>query len=151
MKIKTEEKLVKQEITTYIADDGTIFPTAVDCRKYEFKQTMQNIINQAEQLRIPALDDLMPLTDGELNENNSFSWYSVRTEKDFNIINKAYRWQLNEPEQYPDIMCVESYSGYEDDAYEYYLSQIQDLTCRFWKQLGYKITLSKEKEIGELL
>lgn len=109
---------------------------------------MKNIINQAEQLRIKNLDDIIPLTSGGTNENNYFIWYYVQTKKDFDIVNKAYREQFCEPEQYPEIMCVESYSGYEDDAYEYYLSQIKDLTCDFWKQLGYKITLSKEKEIG---
>ena len=35
MEIKKEIKIIEQEITTYISEDGKIFSTKLDCLKYE--------------------------------------------------------------------------------------------------------------------
>ena len=85
-----------------------------------------------------------------MNENNTFRWYKLNNETDFETVNKAYGNSLNVPESYPEIMCVETvgYEAYMDDAYSYNMKTCKKITESFWKELGYEINFRK---VGERL
>ena len=143
MKIKEETKLVEQKVFTFVAEDGTEFRTESECKDYETKQFSKYLIEAAAKLRITELDEHLPLSnDGLINENNTFRWYKLNNETDFETVNKAYGNSLNVPESYPEIMCVETvgYEAYMDDAYSYDMTTCRTITENFWKKLGYKVT-----------
>ena len=149
MKIKEETKLVEQKVFTFVAEDGTEFITEKECKDYEEKQIFKALIEEAEKLRITELDEHLPLSnDGLANEYNTFRWYKLNNETDFETVNKAYGNSLNEPKSYPEIMCVETigYEAYMDDAYSYNMETCKEITESFWKELGYEINFRK---VGE--
>ena len=149
MEIKKETKLVEEEITTYIAIDGTKFYTERECKRYEKGLEKEELIKRAEKFRIKDLDYRVPIDDSALpSENNYFVWYKVETPEDFDVIDKAYRNQVVEPETYPEMICVETNGNeeYEGDVYSYNLSGMKASTEYFWKDMGYKVTFEKVEE-----
>lgn len=158
-KVKTEIKkeqiekyvkqLVEEEREIYVADDGKEFKTKRECISYEKNLEKERKIEAAERLRISDLDEFVPLsTDGLVNENNTFRWYKVKNEEEFNILNRAYLNNL-QPDNYPEIICVETVGiePYMDDAYDYHTSRMMENTKNFWEKLGYKVAFEKEREI----
>ena len=143
MKIKEETKIIEQKIIIYVADDGTEFRTESECKDYETKQFSKHLIEAAEKLRITELDEHLPLSnDGLVDENNTFRWYKLDNEADFETLNKAYGNELSKPEHFPEVMCVETvgYEAYMDDAYSYNMETCKKITESFWKELGVKVT-----------
>lgn len=147
------EKYVKQrveeDLEVYIANDGEEFENETECIFYENNLEKERKINAAEKLRIPNLDELTPLSvNGLVDENNTFRWYKVKNEDEFNILNMAYLNDL-QPDNYPEIICVETigYEPYKDQAYDYHMSRMMEDTKDFWEKLGYKVTFEKEREI----
>ena len=109
--------------------------------KLQFNENMNE--NYEIEYRIIELDEHLPLSnDGLINENNTFRWYKLNNETDFETVNKAYGNSLNVPESYPEIMCVETvgYEAYMDDAYSYNMGTCKKITESFWKELGVKVT-----------
>ena len=148
MKIKEETKVIEQKVLTFIAEDGIEFETEKECKDYEAKLAMKDLIDEAEKLRINELDDNIPLSnDGLVEENNVFRWYKLESEADFEILNKAYAHDLRKPEHFPEIMCVETvgYEAYMDDAYSYDMTTCKSITESFWKKLGYKVVFEEMK------
>lgn len=146
---KYVKQIVEEERKIYVADDGKEFTTEKECISYEKNLLKEREIKAAERLRISDLDEFVPLsTDGLANENNTFRWYKVKNEEEFNILNKAYSNNL-QPDNYPEIICVETveYVPYVNDAYDYHLSRMMEDTKNFWEKLGYKVTFEKEREI----
>ena len=146
MKIKEETKVVKTKV--YIAEDGEEFSTERECRSHENKLNLKRTIELAEMLRIEELDELLPLTVDEINENNTFRWYKVDNRKEFDILCEACREQFEYPDCYPEIVCIETvgYKAYDDDCYIYCLSRLKRSAEDFYKRLGYNITFEK---VGE--
>ena len=83
------------------------------------------------------------------NKNNVFQWYKVKNKDEFDVLNRACLNCLNEPRNYPEIICVETvgYDPYMDDAYNYHMSDMMEDTKDFWNNLGYKVTFEKVREI----
>ena len=140
MKIKESKKIIEQTIYTFVAEDGKEFNSEYECKKYEKILEKKAAIEAAEKLRMPELDDKLPLSY-DVNENNSFRWYKVENKEAFDTVNKAYVNSLQAPSHYPEIMCVESYEPYEDDGYSCTLTGLKATTEEFWKMKGLKVTL----------
>ena len=143
--MKTEIKTQIQEVPVYIADDGTEFNAEAECRDYENKRKAQ--IEKAEKLRITELDNVIPLINEDTSVAYVYRWYKLTNENDFKIVDEAYNgsWDFTEPLKYPSIMCVESYmEEYYGEAYSYLLSECKQAAEKFWKQMGYKVTIEKE-------
>ena len=148
--MRTEIKKEQVEREVYVTDDGKEFKTEKECINYEKNLLKEREIEAAEKLRIPDLDEFLPLdTDGLVNDNNTFRWYKVKNKEDFDILNTAYKEALTRPDNYPEIICVETvgYIPHMDDAYNYHTSRMMEDTKNFWKKLGYKVTFEKEREI----
>lgn len=146
---KYVKQLVEVEREVYVTDDGKEFKTERECINYEKNLLKEREIEAAEKLRIPDLDEFLPLdTDGLVNDNNTFRWYKVRSEEEFNILNAAYEEALTKPDNYPEIICVETvgFEPYMDDAYDYHMGRMMKNTKEFWKKLGYKVTFEKKRE-----
>ena len=147
MEIRIRKKFIEEEIKVYAAEDGTEFETEKACKNYEDKILHPANIKQAEKLRIKDLDEVIPLSDSGLtDENNTFRWYNVENEDDASILNEAYRTSFEPPLVYPEIICIETagYEPYKDDAYSYHVTNLKEITEGFWKKLGYKVTIEKE-------
>lgn len=145
--MKTEIRTQIQEVPVYIADGGTEFNTEAECWEYEVQNKRKTQIEKAEKLRITELDDVIPLINEDTSVAYVYRWYKLTNKKDFKIVDEAYNcgWDFAEPLKYPSIMCVESYSeGYYGDAYNYLLSDCKQAAEKFWKQMGYKVTIEKE-------
>lgn len=145
--MKTEIRTQIQEVPVYIADDGTEFNTEAECWDYEVEYGNKPKIEKAEKLRIIELDNVMPLIDEELNEEHTYIWYKLTNEDDFRSVNEVYSdgWNFAKPLKYPSIMCVKSDTrDYYGNAYCYLLSDCKQATEKFWKQMGYKVTIEKE-------
>lgn len=148
MKIKEEIKLVERKVFTFVAEDGKEFTTEKECKDYEGKQIFKALIEEAEKLRIEEMDEDIPLSnDGLMNECNTFRWYKLESEADFETLNRAYGNGLIKPEHFPEVMCVETvgYEAYMDDAYSYDMTTCRTITENFWKKLGYKVTFEAIK------
>lgn len=146
MKIKEETKVVEQKVIIFVAEDGIEFTTERECKEYEEKQILKGLIEEAEKLRIEALDESLPLSDdGLMNDCNTFRWYKLESEEDFETLNKAYGNGLSKPKHFPEVMCVETvgYEAYMDDAYSYDMTTCRTITENFWKKLGYKVTFEQ--------
>lgn len=140
--MKVEKQIIEQEIFVYVAEDGKRFKTERECKQYETECVLKKQIEMAEKLRIVKLDEFIPLSNQEFNENNTFVWYEVKNKEDFDALNKAYAYELKEPSLYPEIICVETtgYEAYMDDAYGYNLRDLKQTTEDFWEKFGYKVT-----------
>lgn len=149
--MREEMKTELREVTVkkYIADDGTEFEYKSDCEIYERSLSLKEYIEQADNMRIKELDDVLPLDcNGMVEENSYFNWFSLNSKKDFDIVKKAYAdGSLPVPKEYPTILCVESNSyhteEYNDDCYGYLLEDIMADTKKFWKKLGYEVSLTR--------
>lgn len=147
MNTKTVKKVIEQETMIYVADDGREFTSETECKQYEEKIIFNNKIEAAEKLRITELDEMIPLSDdGGINENNTFRWYRVENETDFDVLNEAYGNSLCRPSIYPEVICVETigYEAYMDDAYSYNMTTCKYITESFWNKLGYKVTFEEK-------
>ena len=146
MRIKEEVKIIEQTIKTYIAEDGTEFTSESECRDYEKMEMLDPRIAEAEKLRVPELDGIAPLLTDGANPNNTFRWYKLESEEDFETIKKACDiTHLWEPDSYPELFCVETfgYEPYMDDGYGYPLTQCKEESLNFWNWMGYKVTFEK--------
>ena len=146
MRIKEEIKVIEQRVVTYVAKDGKEFTTLHECKKHEETLDKEELINAAEKMRMKELDESLPLSvDGLMNENNTFRWYKLQNQKDFETLNRACGNTLSAPQNYPEIMCVETvgYEAYKDDAYSYSMTVCRNITESFWKKLGYTVTFEQ--------
>ena len=97
---------------------------------------------------IPINDDALP------NDNNCFYWYKLNTKEDFEILIKAYRnGNLDEPEHFPTLYCVETcgYKPYEDESYSYDLATCKTCTEKFWEELGSPRSYLQRRNIKNLV
>lgn len=152
MEIRTEKRVVEEEVCTYIASDGKEFARKVDCEIYEDLLRRRDFIEQAESLLIEGLD-IMPLTDDDCPlEHNYYYWYKINNPDDFEVLKEALNdeWVFSEKEvNYPEIICIESNTEnqYEsDDVYSYKLSEIIMDAKRFFNHFGLEMILQK---VGE--
>ena len=152
--MKKERRTITTERTIFIAEDGKEFTTEKECKAYEVllqkQKTKKELIAAAEKLRIPDLDEIVPLnTDANCSENNTFRWYRLNSIEDFNVFEAIYPYYLSPPMEYPTIMCIENCSQepYEDDGFSTTLEAIKHMTISFWDRLGYEVSLRKVKEI----
>lgn len=145
MKVETRKEMIEMEIKKYIANDGTEFKSKIDCLRYEERQKRKEEIEAAEKLRIEDLDEQIPLYCGEMSENNTFRWYRVENDAEFDVLNNACRNELvcARPSVYPEIICVETvgYEAYEDDVYSYNMEDIKAATKEFFEKFGYRVMI----------
>ena len=145
MRKTTRQKIIEEKI--YIANDGKEFLTEAECLEYE---EYLEATKAAEKLEILDLECLIPINNnGEPNWENDFKWYEVKNYADFDAINRAYGQSFIEPENYPEIICVERHNDYDDESYIYYMSDMKEVTESFWRRLGYKVTFEKEENKEE--
>ena len=149
MKINKTVKMVECEYVEYVAEDGKIFNSRFECEKHEMQLKYENDRFRAGQLKIDDLDDVIPINcDGLPNDNNIFRWYKLKSDDDFKILENAYiKSELDTPQKYPTIYCVETYGYdiYDDDAYGYDIEMCKIETIEFWKKFGYNILFLKKQ------
>ena len=61
----------------------------------------------------------------------------MENEEDASILNNAYRTKFRPSLVYPEIICIETtdYEPYEDDSYDYHVTNLKEITENFWKKL----------------
>lgn len=146
MEIRKYKKIIEQEVTVYVAEDGTEFSSSRDCINYEANLRLEKKIKEVERLRIKELDGVIPFNnDGIMNCENEFRWYDVTNKDDFDAINDIYNNNLTQPVIYPEIICVETYGydSYGGDAYDYHMTACKKNTEDFWNQVGFKCVIER--------
>ncbi|MBO5371738.1 MAG: hypothetical protein J6A75_03355 [Lachnospiraceae bacterium] len=154
MKVKETKKVVETVVTTYVAEDGTEFNTMQDCEKYESDKHREKLIKEAEKLRMDIDVCSLDTQGSEINDNNIFAWYEIKSKEDYLTLARVFPNELREDYElpsYPDIMCVETayyredaeYGLYEDH-YISYLSAMKNDCVQFWEKFGYECTLTKK-------
>lgn len=145
MKKKTKSRMIEEKYEVFVAEDGTTFDTASECVEYERNIRMQPV----SKIHIEKLDGLVPLTDGMTCDGNEFYWYKVNDEDDFNTLNAYYEGKVDEPKEYPNILCLEVNECYIDgylmfDVYSYELTDIMESIKEFMEEFRYKVKFEKE-------
>lgn len=145
MKKETKSRMIEEKYEVFVAEDGTTFDTASECVEYERNIRMQPV----SKLHIEKLDGLVPLTDGMTCDGNEFYWYKVNDEDDFNTLNAYYEGKVDEPKEYPNILCLEVNECYIDgysmfDVYSYELTDIMESIKEFMEEFRYKVKFEKE-------
>lgn len=150
--MKVETKTTTKTITLqcenveYISEDGIRFKDKKECIAHETRLHQENIRNISPSIQIPEWDEMIPLSfDGSVNGDNTFRWYRLHNEEDFQILNAAYHKQLNVPRKYPEIICVETcgFDAYEDYPSTYDMTTCLEKTKAFWEKLGYHVAFTK--------
>lgn len=145
MKKETKSRMIEEKYEVFVAEDGTTFDTASECVEYERNIRMQPV----SKLHIEKLDGLVPLTDGMTCDGNEFYWYKVNDEDDFNTLNEYYEGKIDEPREYPNLLCLEVNECYIDgllmfDVWSYELTDIMDSIKEFMEEFRYKVKFEKE-------
>lgn len=140
MKIVERKEVIEKVINTYIAKDGKEFNNERDCLWYERRLEVEESRNEADRFKIESMDNCIPInTNDFMSESSYYRWYKVENENDLHLLEKAYEIKLTVPKTYPEIICIEEY---DTDCYDYYMSNMFEVTKRFWKNLGYEITFN---------
>lgn len=142
MRKETRTRVIEEKYDEFIAEDGTSFNTESECVEYE-KKKMQLV----SKLHIEKLDGLVPLTDGLTSDGSEFYWYKVNNKDDFNTLNAYYEWKLDEPKEYPNILCLEvseyCFGGNTgSDVWTYEFTDILDSVRKFLWKFNYKVNIS---------
>ena len=149
MKVKREVRTIEKAVMVYTAEDGKEFFSERECREYENQTLLAPKIAAAEKLRIEELNGVIPLVDYEaVAEYSTYSWYEVKNEEEYEVLDDAYGGDVCVPKNYPEIICMESTGGeaYMGDSYCYMLSEIRETTEKFWEKMGYEVMLTKKAE-----
>lgn len=147
--MKIKETVIEKKRIMYVAEDGEEFYDEQSCKRYEEKLSRNKFIEEAEKFRIAELDEQLPLSDdGMMNEDNTYRWYKIKNEAEFDIVNEAYRKSLSAPKNYPEIICVETvgHEPYMDDAYSYNMETCREITKAFWEKLDIIVTFENMQE-----
>lgn len=152
MKKETKSRMIEEKYEVFVAEDGTTFDTARECVNYEKKRKQRKFIEEAEKLRIEKLDNVIPVTDIEHQEDNNYSWYAVQNKDDLDLIAKACGYHnINDASiiefNCPEILCIETLDyaeEYEGEIYCYTLSNIMENIKEFMENFGYKVKFEKE-------
>lgn len=150
MEIRTEKRIVEEEVRTYIACDGTEFSSENECLRYEEKLRIEESIDKIQELRIDSLNDLMPLTnDGYTEEHYIYTWFELEDEEDYENLKAAFTGN-NFPDElsYPEKVCVEINNEYDynSDSYLYTLNDVIENAKDFFERFGLEMELRK---VGE--
>lgn len=85
----------------------------------------------------------------ETCDGNEFYWYKVNDEDDFNTLNAYYEGKIDEPREYPNLLCLEVNECYINgllmfDVWSYELTDIMDSIKEFMEEFCYKVKFEKE-------
>jgi len=144
--MRKEKRKVEIEKNVWVAEDGKEFSNESECKSYEFNLKVERNREKAEKYRIHELDDILPLdNEGLIEENSQYRWFQVHSKEQFEVLNNAYGGEIPKPLYYPEMVCIE-YTGYEwgeGDVWGYLLSNIKRKSDEFWGKMGYKMKLEK--------
>lgn len=146
--MRIEKREVKNIVTKYIAADETEFDNEQDCRDYEIAAMPTNR-ELMEKLRLKNVDDVIPITDTDVNFDNTFRWYKVEKQEDIAVLEKMYPRKKFDIKNFPEIVCIESSFSYgneydDKDPCIYFLSDCKIETEEFWGKMGYKVIFEKK-------
>ena len=144
---RTEERVIRDTRTVYIADDGKEFEgykAEEECKYYERKLALKEFEKAVLPLRIDKYDGLLPITNWDEWRDCDAYWYKIENKSHYDIVEKYYETQgietyFKEPSSYPAIMCVVECDGYADG---YYLDKLIEITKTYFAELGFAVTIN---------
>ena len=140
MEIKTTTQMVKVNVQTYIACDGTEFERAWQCEEYERKLREKNIekIETNDEAK-----DFIPLNGCEFCDNNIYRWFRPKDEEQVQLLNEffdPYSVRLTN-DDIGKWICIESA---DEDSWVYSLDESIEHIKNFLSTFGYKVTIEEE-------
>lgn len=146
---RTEERVVVDNYTVYIADDGTEFDNEKDCIEYEKECIVNSIEPGIEAMKIKRLDGIAPINVDEEFPERDFYWFNIKNADDFDNLIKYYKMRsydtdyLYMPSEYPALVCLMEGDDYVETMY---FDDIIYNTKWFFNTLGYTVEIKKEIE-----
>ena len=127
-------KYVETEVDVFMANDGKQFGTEQECLDYEAQLGERE--KRRTQLLMPELNGIAPLSVDLYDiGDDTYRWYRVSSEDDFEFLNEYYEGALTEPGSYPEIICVQEHV---DDYYTFLLTDLISEINKFLDLFGYK-------------
>jgi hypothetical protein len=139
MKIGT--RFTTTHVQVYEAFDGKQFNTEEECVEYENKANKElQARNKAEMLIV--LRDYIPPGTTDIDDNSYIAWYKLENEDEFELLYAAFD-EIDEPKEYPALICVESgygwYNGYDLACSIRYVKEL-------FGKLGFDVSIELKKE-----
>ena len=138
---KRQEKVVFQDVTVYIADDGTEFKNRWDCERYERERVYKPLLEKLQ--RCKELDGYPNFDGQEYADHHDYCWYFIRDLDDLEILVKVYPESIDVDSRYVGKwICIE-----EDDDGNGWSSTIDygiEYATKVLAKLGYKVEITKE-------
>lgn len=151
MEIRNEivEEVVRRQVCKFIAFDGKEFKTKNECEMYEMRILRNQQIDKSEKLRIYELTEVIPVVVKDADPAAYFRWYKIESEDDFKLLEGIYDYVFdeNEPQTYPDIVCIETDDIYATTGYAYYLSDMKEYIEDLFDKMGYEVEFKKVRDI----
>lgn len=145
MKVVTREKLVPKQVTEYIASDGRVFNSALECSSYEIASRIEKL--GGIETNIPA-EGYPPCNGAENMESHSYAWYHPKNAEELSMLLSAYEITDAPLDCIGDWVCIET-SEYDDSAWICSLHDCIEYVGRLLDHLGYDMTVIKRGTANE--
>ena len=136
---RTEERIITDTRTVFIADDGTEFDgynAEMKCKEYEKNKEIYKLESEIKKYQIDEYEGLFPFPVYDEWRDCDCLWYNIKNKDEYDLIEKYYDLKdkndiyFSEPKSYSAIMCAVEYDGYTDG---YYLDEIIKEIGKFLK------------------
>lgn len=144
---RTEQRVVTDTRTIYIADDGKEFESKTMCEEHERALKVAEYEKLISGLQIDDLNGVLPITNSDEWRDCDAQWYNVKDKNDYNTIYEYYELCSNidyfyEPKSYPAIMGVLDYDDYAD---VYYIDNIIEQVKLFFNEFYMDVNIKERK------
>ena len=145
--VRKQERVVVNNYTVYIASDGKEFDNRIQCENHETSLIRETAEEACKHLKLKY--DFHPIGyEGEYGD--TYSWYKLESEDDFNLVKKFYELfedhYISSPKQYPSILCVTE-PNYDYSFADFdYLEDMMERTKIFFKEFGINTSFDKKGE-----
>lgn len=154
---RSEERVVTNKYTVYIAEDGTEFDNQKACEKHEIYSAIDKVSEEVEPLEMDFC--ATPLNYDGYADEEYCRWFKVNDDEDYQKLLNYYRTRtenevvIDKPLSYPSVICVSEDGWYSDpyeseNAFGYTLDDMKNVAKEFFGHFGIEVSFKKTTEKG---
>lgn len=137
MEVKKEIKTVQQEVTVYVAEDGTEFPTSSMCKAYEVKLYHNKLLEAIKPLEYRE-DGKRPCDGMDNPEHYFYKWYKVNSQEDVDKLLDVYDTYIK-TEQFPEYINIQQSDPDDYSCWSTTLSNCKAYVKEFFADFGIEV------------
>ena len=144
MKVQTE--LVVREVQRYVAEDGKVFATEADCKRYEYELSRSALEAKVKLIETcKAAENFTPLDSGEYMEYHEYKWYRPKNREEADLLIEYFNLEYDAilTSEIGDWVCIEES---DDCGWSCPLKYSIIHTKKFFELLGYDVTITKKEK-----